>query len=80
MWSYDFSKIDVDRDRKAIIINTINYGDLRHWQWIKKAYGLEAVQKILSSIAATELRPPARRLAAILFSVKKFNYAPRGAQ
>lgn len=80
LWSYNFSRIDPDRDKRTIIINTINYGDLSHWQWIVQYYGKEMVKKILVSIPASELRPRARKLAALLFSITSFNNAPRGAQ
>lgn len=80
MWSYDFSSIDVDKNKKAIIINAINYGDLKHWRWLKATYGVKELQKILGTISVTELRPSAFRLASILFSINKFNYAPRGVK
>lgn len=80
LWSYNFSSIDSEKDKKTIIVNAINYGDLKHWKWVKENYGAEPVRQILGNITATELRPPALRLASIIFSVKNFNYAPRGAK
>ena len=80
MWSYDFSKIDAKKDKKMIVINTINYGDLRHWKWLKDSYGLREIQKIVGGVRATELRPPALKLASILFLIKDLRYAPRGAK
>jgi len=79
LWSYDFSRIDSEQDKKAIIVNTINYGDLGHWQRIRDHYGRDVVTKILSEIPASEIRPRARKLAALLFSIESFNYAPRSA-
>ena len=69
LWSYDFSKIDAERDKKTIIINTINYGDLPHWRWLIAVYGKEGVSAVLKSLPATELRPRARRLAELIFQV-----------
>ncbi len=80
MWSYNFSAINIEKDKKTIIVNAINYGDLRHWKWIKEAYGQKEVQKILSDISVTELRPRVLKLASLIFSIKNFNYAPRGAK
>lgn len=80
LWSYDFSTIDSDKDKKTIIVNVINYGDLLHWRWIAQYYGREMIKEILGSLPASELRPRARNLAALLFSITSFNYAPRGAQ
>ncbi len=80
LWSYDFSKIDIKKNKKTIIVNGINYGDLKHWKWLIKNYGRENVRGELKKISATELRPGARKLAGIIFSIKNFNYAHRGAK
>lgn len=80
LWSYNFLRIDPEKHRKVIIVNTINYGDLRHWRWITRHYGKDAVRKVLESIPSSELRPRAKKLAAILFTIDSFNNASRGAQ
>lgn len=77
-WSYKFESLDLEKNKKTIIVNTINYGDLRHWRWIVNHYGKESVKKILETIPATELKKRTARLAEILFDVR-LNYAPRGA-
>ena len=79
LWSYDFEKIDPDRNKKTIVVQAINYGDLKHWRWLAKTYGGNAVADILSKVPATEIKPRARRLASVLFSITNFNYAPRGS-
>ena len=78
LWSYDFQKIDPENSKKQIIVNAINYGSLRHWRWLAEHYGKKAVREVLESIPASELRPRSGELSRILFSVRKFNYAPRG--
>ena len=78
LWSYDFERIDPVKHRNTLIIQAINYGTLAHWRWLRASYGRERVRQILASVPATELRPQARRLAALMFDVPRFNYAPRG--
>ncbi|MFH1677918.1 MAG: hypothetical protein ABH888_03850 [Patescibacteria group bacterium] len=78
LWSYDFSKIMPVKNKKTIIVNSINYGNLKHWKWLIKFYGKNNIKKILTSIPATEIKPRSRRLASLIFSIKKFNYASRG--
>ena len=78
LWSYNFSKIDPDKNRGIIILNSINYGDFYHWRWLAQYYGKIAVAKELSRIPATAMRPRARKLACLIFNIKEFNYAPRG--
>lgn len=68
LWSYDFARVDPRRDKKTIIINTINYGDLEHWKWLAGFYGKEAMQDMLTRVRPTEIRPRALRLASLLFS------------
>ncbi len=67
LWSYDFEKLDPQKNKKDIIINTINYGNLAHWYWILKYYGKTEIWKVVKQSRPTELRLGARRLAGIIF-------------
>lgn len=78
LWSYAFGSLDLEKNKKRIIINVINYGDLKHWRWIVEHYGKREIQKILMEIPLTEIRTRVIPLVSLLFSIKKFNYAPRG--
>ena len=79
LWSYDFSRIDADKQRRTIIVQALNYGTLEHWRWIKNHYGVAAIREVLSGIPASEIRPKARRLASLLSLAGTWNYAPRRA-
>ena len=63
LWSFDLSQIDLERDKKTIIVNAINYGTMAHWRWLVKCYGSSVVNQILSTIPSTVLKPRAMRLA-----------------
>ncbi|PJB09292.1 hypothetical protein CO121_00770 [bacterium (Candidatus Gribaldobacteria) CG_4_9_14_3_um_filter_36_15] len=76
-WSYKFSSIDPQRDKKRIIINTINYGNWKHWCWITKFYGKGKVKKIIEETPRTEFRAPALKLISLLLGIKKLKYASR---
>ena len=78
LWSVDFSQVDQERDKKTIIVNAINYGTMAHWRWLVEKYGFSEVNQTLTTIPNTELKPRARRLAELIFSINYFNYAPRG--
>lgn len=80
LWSYDFSKIDPKKDKKVIIINSINFGDMKHWKWLIEVYGKDNIRNLLEEIPVSEIRPHVRRLASLIFSVGQFNYAPRGVK
>jgi hypothetical protein len=79
LWSYDFSALHLDKDKKTIIIQSINYGDLMHWRWLVRHYGEVAIREVLETIPVSEFRPGALRLATIMFSVTYLNHAHRGA-
>ena len=73
LWEYDFSAMNLEESKKLLISKAINYGDLRHWRWIVKQYGAEDVRRTLMSLATTSIRPPARALAEIVFSLPHIN-------
>lgn len=78
LWSYDFNNINPQKDKKTIIVNAINYGNLNHWRWLVQYYGKNEIKKILSKIPVTEIRPRVLKLTSIIFNIKNFNYASRG--
>jgi hypothetical protein len=79
LWSYDFSALNPEKDKKTIIVQSINYGDLAHWRWLVRYYGKGAIREAIETVPASEFRPAALRLATIVFSVTQLNHAPRGA-
>ena len=77
LWAYDFALIDLERDKKRIIINTINYGQWKHWQWIVNYYGEESIKQFIEDTPVSEFRPRALKLASILLEIKNLKYASR---
>lgn len=77
-WSYDFTKLDPQKNKKTVILNLVNYGNLKHWRWLVDFYGIEAVASLLKRVPVTEIRPRVLRLVSILFHIENFNYASRG--
>ncbi|MFY9463030.1 MAG: hypothetical protein WAP52_02495 [Candidatus Sungiibacteriota bacterium] len=77
LWSYDITRLDPSRDRKAIIVQALNYGDLEHWRWLIRAYGRAGIQEMLHALPMTELRPRVRRLVMLLFGIDTFFHASR---
>ena len=52
LWSYDISKLDVDKDKKRIITNILNYGTKQATDWLFSVFSktdiLSAVQHPLA--------------------------------
>ena len=80
LWSYKFSEISLKEDIERIIINTINYGDWIHWQWIINYYGRNKVKKIIENTPSSEFRQRAFKLILLLLRIKKIKYASRGVK
>jgi len=77
-WSYRFEELETAKDEKTVIIQLINYGTLRHWQWLVGQYGAARVKRVLESIPASEIKPRTRVLASLLFSIPTWRHAYRG--
>ncbi|MFH1354350.1 MAG: hypothetical protein ABIH36_03610 [bacterium] len=69
MWSYRFEDIDADKHREEIIVNTINFGSLRHWHWLITHYGKKEIHQVLRRRLATEFNPESRNLARLVFGI-----------
>lgn len=68
LWSYNLEKMDPDKAKKTIIVNTINYGDLKHWRWVLNYYGGDEVLKIVDNTKETEMRKSVKRLLNIILN------------
>ncbi|MDD5221379.1 MAG: hypothetical protein PHV47_02140 [Candidatus Pacebacteria bacterium] len=78
LWSYVFSSIDAEKNKRTIIVNTINHGNWHHWTWIAKYYGAERIREIMEEIPRSEFSPQALKLAMVVFNIKELKYATRG--
>ena len=79
-WSYKFSSIDPEKHIKTIIVNSINYGDWKHWQWLARYYGKERLRRIIKEIPMSEFRKSALRLMMLIFNIRKMKYVSRSAK
>jgi len=70
LWSYDFSKVDPDKMKRIIIINAINYGDLKHWNWIINYYGKDEVLSVVDHASEFEVREGAKKLLDLIYREK----------
>ncbi|TSC68224.1 MAG: hypothetical protein G01um101466_519 [Parcubacteria group bacterium Gr01-1014_66] len=77
LWSYDLEKLDLERNKKIIILNSLNYGDFSHWHWIINFYGKEAVRSLIQDTPASEFRPRVRHLITLIFDIDHFSHALR---
>ncbi|MDP2910638.1 MAG: hypothetical protein Q8N58_02545 [bacterium] len=76
-WYCDFSKFDLRENKEEIMIQTINYGDWQHWQWLFNYYGREETKKIIKDIPFSAFRKRILKLIFLIFKINKLKYASR---
>ena len=54
LWSYDIEHIDLERDKKRIVINVLNLGTKEATEWLFSVYQKEEIQKIVAESLASE--------------------------
>lgn len=69
-WSYRTDDLDIEKDRRVITTQTINYGTWAQWQWLARTYGKDAVRDTLAQTPKTALRPGALTLASLIFDLQ----------
>ncbi|MDD5738358.1 MAG: hypothetical protein PHY72_00300 [Candidatus Pacebacteria bacterium] len=79
MWGYNFKKLDPKENYERIIVNTLNYGSWKQWQWLAKYYGAKKLKNIIEEIPVSEFRNyRALHLISLILGIKKMKYENRG--
>lgn len=66
-----------EKDQRIIIVQILNYGKMRDWQWLVEMYGRENLKKAIADIPASEFSPRTIELLGLVFGIGKMNYASR---
>lgn len=48
LWSYDISALDLERDKKRIVINVLNFGTKEATDWLFSVYSKDEIRKIVA--------------------------------
>ncbi|MDP2934009.1 MAG: hypothetical protein Q8N81_07860 [bacterium] len=70
-WSYDFFLVDPKTNQRIILVNAVNYGDLKHWQWLLEFYGKPVLAGWIKTVPASEFRPAALKLFTLLLGINE---------
>ncbi|MDP3093638.1 MAG: hypothetical protein Q8N16_02635 [bacterium] len=76
-WIQDPGVIDLEEYKKEIILQVVNYGGWRHWQWLVRHYGKETVKEIVQEIPESAFMPRVLKLIKLLLKINKLRYASR---
>lgn len=54
LWSYDTSKLDLKKDKKRIILQTLNNGSMEAITWLKQTYSTQELQDTIRQSSVGE--------------------------
>ena len=77
LWSYRFGEVNAKDNKRTIIVNSINYGDLPHWKWLFQHYGKDNLRQTIQNIPFSEFRPGAIKLMGLFLNLSNLKYASR---
>ena len=76
-WWGNTSDMDLERDKKTVVVQLINNGSWSQWKWLTRTYGKEALKKTIQETPASEFRSGALKLISLLLGINRMNYASR---
>ncbi len=78
-WSYEFSSLCLEKNKRLIVKQILNYGTIEDWRWLVKVYGKKTIQETITTLYESELNRRSLKLAQLLFKAKPF-YASRNVE
>lgn len=49
LWSYDLERLDIEKDKKLIITQVLNYGVLKDVKWLYSIYSEEDIKEVVKN-------------------------------
>ncbi|MEK7539122.1 MAG: hypothetical protein AAB595_00555 [Patescibacteria group bacterium] len=68
-WDSNPQILDLEKNKRSIIVRILNYGSLNDWKWLKDRYGNDLIAEVATSSDRISIREPARKLAKIIFTL-----------
>jgi len=69
LWSYDLNTIEVQKDKKLIIFQVLNFGSEDAIKWLFKEYGFSVVEEVAGAIPLSQWNKKSLSLWKIFFSL-----------
>lgn len=80
LWSYNVKKIDIEKDKRTIILNILNLGTKKSIDWLLKNYSKEEIRQVIRNTYKSEWDNKSINLWSMIFNVnpkRKRNVALR---
>ena len=69
LWSYDLDHIEVQKHKKIIISQVLNFGSQKAIEWLFKQYGFDLVSKIANTIPLFQWNKKSLSLWKLVLSI-----------
>lgn len=69
LWSYDVGEMDLERDKKRIVINVLNYGTKEATDLLFVVYNKQEVVDIIKDTAASEWDPKSLNFWSLILHI-----------
>lgn len=73
LWSYDSTKIDLQKDKKRIITNVLNYGSKEATDWLFSVYNKNDITETIKIPFSGEWNKKSLHFWSFVFNVKAGN-------
>ena len=73
LWSYDLNAIEVQKDKKIIISQVLNFGSEEAIKWLFKQYSFEVVEQVANTIPLFQWSKKSLSLWKIILSINPKN-------
>lgn len=73
LWSYDLNTIEVQKDKKIIIFQVLNFGSEEAIKWLFKRYSFEVVEQVANTIPLFQWNKKSLSLWKLILSINPKN-------
>ncbi len=70
LWSYDLSKMDIEKNKKRIITNVLNYGTKKATDWLFGFFGEKDIKETLENPLPGEWNKKSLNFWSLILNVK----------
>lgn len=70
LWSYDFNRLDLKKDKKVIIKNILDYGNKLSIDWLKQVYSPEEIKEVIRQTYTSEWSKKSINFWSLIYNVQ----------
>ena len=70
LWSYDYNKLDLQKDKKRILTNVLNFGTKTATNWALNNYSKKDIKEVLKKPMPGEWSPKSLNFWSLVLEVK----------